>query len=297
MSKRGSSQYKGVTWDEAKKKWMARVQIDGKYRTLGRFINEEDAVRAVDAAILARDGAAAITNLSFLRDGVADEAIIIKSMQRQSAAVAALAGDSDDADVDTPAMEEGRGMMFSSRCRGKRRGVDASTAEPSPALVAPEKSGARRPSKRGARPMGNEKKDPELQALPLAIPAEDAARLLPGRSGPAEGASCERVAPHQQDGAPAESDDDADGCPPLLQLSASSDDDDARGDHANSRGSSDSEPDSDSDEEQGWPQAAIDEFEKMYGTRDYQAATARMRQQLWGVPRNDICLIRQVDPK
>eukprot|EP00899_Mesostigma_viride_P009884 jgi/Mesvir1/18898/Mv18895-RA.1 len=202
MSKRGSSQYKGVTWDKASKKWRAQAKIDGKKRHLGCFIIEEDAMRAVDAAILARDGAAAITNLSFLRDGVADEAIIIKTMQRQSAAVAPLAGDSDDADVDTPAMEE--------------------------------------------------------------------------------------------------SDDDADGCPPLLQLSASSDDDDARGDHGSSRGGSDSEPDSDSDnsdEEQAWPQAAIDEFEKMYGTRDYQAATARMRQQLWGVPRNDICLIRQVDPK
>lgn len=51
-SRKGStSKYKGVCWDNETKKWLAQICIGkGKHKNLGRFINEEDAAKAYDAA-------------------------------------------------------------------------------------------------------------------------------------------------------------------------------------------------------------------------------------------------------
>ncbi len=44
--KRTSSQYKGVSFFKRKKKWHARIGINGKLVPLGYFVNEEDAANA-----------------------------------------------------------------------------------------------------------------------------------------------------------------------------------------------------------------------------------------------------------
>lgn len=41
-----ASQYKGVHWSKDRNKWVAGIVINGKYKSLGRFINEIDAHNA-----------------------------------------------------------------------------------------------------------------------------------------------------------------------------------------------------------------------------------------------------------
>eukprot|EP00899_Mesostigma_viride_P009897 jgi/Mesvir1/18909/Mv18901-RA.2 len=188
---RGPSKYRGVHWDGVNHRWRARLRMDGKMRSFGSYDNEEEAARAADAAILARDGAAAVTNFPVAREGGRYEAIRLALLQRESNLVAAPTGDA-----------AGEGPSSPSSRRGKRRGTDASTAEPAHALVRSEKSGARRPNKRGGRSMGGDQGCLELQALPLAMPAEDPGHLLPGSSKSVEGASSQPMVPHQQGGAP-----------------------------------------------------------------------------------------------
>lgn len=48
--KSGSSIYKGVTWDKANRKWLARIGFDYKAIFLGHFKNEIDAAKAYDEA-------------------------------------------------------------------------------------------------------------------------------------------------------------------------------------------------------------------------------------------------------
>jgi hypothetical protein len=45
-SRRGSSTYRGVTWDKARQKWMATGFLDGRHKTIGRFDTEEEAASA-----------------------------------------------------------------------------------------------------------------------------------------------------------------------------------------------------------------------------------------------------------
>lgn len=45
-----TSSYKGVSWDKVNKKWRADIKINWKRYNLGRFILEEDAAQAYDAA-------------------------------------------------------------------------------------------------------------------------------------------------------------------------------------------------------------------------------------------------------
>lgn len=67
-SGRGSSVYKGVTWNEADKRWRARISPNRVTVYLGSFINEEDAARAYDAAALRLFGEFACVN--FLVDDI-----------------------------------------------------------------------------------------------------------------------------------------------------------------------------------------------------------------------------------
>jgi hypothetical protein len=48
-SRGGSSTYRGVTWDRARGKWMARAMLDGRHKTIGRFDSELEAAEAAAA--------------------------------------------------------------------------------------------------------------------------------------------------------------------------------------------------------------------------------------------------------
>lgn len=47
---RGSSRFRGVSWDADRHRWLTSVRIDGRTRSLGRFDTEEAAAAAVAAA-------------------------------------------------------------------------------------------------------------------------------------------------------------------------------------------------------------------------------------------------------
>jgi hypothetical protein len=44
--RKGSSKYRGVTWDRANKKWIAQIAYDKKNYKLGRFASEDEAALA-----------------------------------------------------------------------------------------------------------------------------------------------------------------------------------------------------------------------------------------------------------
>ena len=46
-----TSSHRGVSWDKSKKKWRAKIGVDGKVTRLGTFVDEDDAARAYDAAV------------------------------------------------------------------------------------------------------------------------------------------------------------------------------------------------------------------------------------------------------
>jgi len=46
-----SSKYVGVSWDKRRKKWIACISINRKYKNLGRYINEYDAHLAYQKAL------------------------------------------------------------------------------------------------------------------------------------------------------------------------------------------------------------------------------------------------------
>ena len=49
MYAHNTSGFNGVTWDESRKKWQARVQVSGKTKLLGRFKTINDAAKAREA--------------------------------------------------------------------------------------------------------------------------------------------------------------------------------------------------------------------------------------------------------
>jgi AP2 domain len=57
-----SSRYKGVSWDRTVRKWGAHVTVNGRMHNLGRFLIEEDAARAYDAAAIKAFGEFAFLN-------------------------------------------------------------------------------------------------------------------------------------------------------------------------------------------------------------------------------------------
>lgn len=58
----GTSQYKGVCWDKANRKWMAQFTIRGRRYYLGRFISEIEAGKAYDRAARKHFGEFALCN-------------------------------------------------------------------------------------------------------------------------------------------------------------------------------------------------------------------------------------------
>ena len=59
-----SSIYKGVTWHRRDKKWVARVNFEGKVYSCGYFDNEVDGAKAYDDKIVELFGEYATTNKS-----------------------------------------------------------------------------------------------------------------------------------------------------------------------------------------------------------------------------------------
>ena len=53
---RGTSCYRGVSWDRSAGKWIARIQLETHYKRLGKFTSEEDAAKAYDRAALVKFG-------------------------------------------------------------------------------------------------------------------------------------------------------------------------------------------------------------------------------------------------
>jgi hypothetical protein len=67
-----TSRFKGVSWDKARNKWQSKINTHGTgTRNLGRYLSEEDAAQAYDAAAFAAWGDYA--RLNFPREGSNDE--------------------------------------------------------------------------------------------------------------------------------------------------------------------------------------------------------------------------------
>lgn len=49
---RNTSGYKGVSWDKARAKWVARISANGRYRCLGRFDDPWEAAQTYNAAAI-----------------------------------------------------------------------------------------------------------------------------------------------------------------------------------------------------------------------------------------------------
>ena len=49
---RGKSKFRGVCWMKDRKKWRARIMVDGEWKMLGDFDDEEEATRVRDAAAI-----------------------------------------------------------------------------------------------------------------------------------------------------------------------------------------------------------------------------------------------------
>ena len=49
-----SSKYQGVSWNKQNKKWLVRIRIGGKQKSIGRFTDEIEAAHAYDALAIAK---------------------------------------------------------------------------------------------------------------------------------------------------------------------------------------------------------------------------------------------------
>lgn len=59
---KGTSQYKGVNWDESRSKWLARAEINDTQRNLGRYDSEIAAAQAYNDFMLRHHGEFALVN-------------------------------------------------------------------------------------------------------------------------------------------------------------------------------------------------------------------------------------------
>jgi hypothetical protein len=50
IQRNNTSGYKGVSWDKARQKWLAKIKINGKTKNLGRFVTKEEAYEAYKEA-------------------------------------------------------------------------------------------------------------------------------------------------------------------------------------------------------------------------------------------------------
>lgn len=57
-----SSSFKGVYWRPERKRWIAKIVVDGRRRQIGSFATEEEATRAYDVAAVEIFGEFACTN-------------------------------------------------------------------------------------------------------------------------------------------------------------------------------------------------------------------------------------------
>lgn len=65
---RVSCDYRGVTATGNRKKWTAKIKVEGRWHYLGTFVAAEDAARAYDAAAIGFHGSSAILNFPLQRD-------------------------------------------------------------------------------------------------------------------------------------------------------------------------------------------------------------------------------------
>lgn len=61
-TERGTSGYRGVTWDHGKGKWKVLIRVEGKQRRIGRFTDPAEAARAYDRAARQYHGDTAVLN-------------------------------------------------------------------------------------------------------------------------------------------------------------------------------------------------------------------------------------------
>lgn len=64
---RHTSKYKGVSWSASSRKWRVQLGFSSKVHHLGFYVDEEEAARAYDRAVVALRGVATITNFPLTR--------------------------------------------------------------------------------------------------------------------------------------------------------------------------------------------------------------------------------------
>jgi len=73
--KNKTSNYKGVSWDKTRCKWVAYIKFNGKVKNLGRFNNEEDA--ALEYNKWAKEKFGVYGVLNNIHPAISDQAIMV----------------------------------------------------------------------------------------------------------------------------------------------------------------------------------------------------------------------------
>lgn len=64
-----SGRFKGVMWEKERQKWVVRIKVDGVYRNLGRFDDDEEAAQVYNEAATEHFGEFARLNEARIRSG------------------------------------------------------------------------------------------------------------------------------------------------------------------------------------------------------------------------------------